>query len=262
MHEDIEPYKWDQCDYNTNSNYSNDSHKTNDQLEEEEEYQLTDLTAEMQQVIGRAVRSKGEVLIDSHRIQMTSKDIATLTGLRWLNDQVINFYLQMIIQRAGKGEYQSAYAFSTFFFPKMLEGGHSCVQRWTSQVDIFRYSLILVPIHLGIHWCLATIDTNKKTITYYDSMGGSNQACLQALTQYLSEEHQARKGTSMDLSNWSQVTAKKIPQQMNGSDCGVFTCKYAEFLARKAKLSFKQQHMPYFRQRMIYEIITNSLISP
>ena len=193
---------------------------------------------------------------------MTSKDIQTLTGLRWLNDQVINFYFQMIVQRAGKGKYRSTYAFSTFFFPKMLEGGHSCVKRWTNKVDIFRYSLLLVPVHLGIHWCLATIDINKKTITYYDSMGGNNQACLQALTQYLREEHQTRKGASMDLSNWSQVTAKQIPQQMNGSDCGVFACKFAEYLARRAKLSFTQQNMPYFRQRMIYEIVQNTLIFP
>ena len=64
----------------------------------------------------------------------------------------------------------------------------------------------------------------------------------------------------MDLSNWSQVTAKQIPQQMNGSDCGVFACKFAEYLARRAKLSFTQQNMPYFRQRMIYEIVQNTLI--
>ena len=36
----------------------------------------------------------------------------------------------------------------------------------------------------------------------------------------------------MDLSNWSQVIAKQIPQQMNGSDCGMFTCKFAEYLSR------------------------------
>lgn len=31
-----------------------------------------------------------------------------------------------------------------------------------------------------------------------------------------------------------------IPQQMNGSDCGVFSCKYAEYLSRNASFTFSQ----------------------
>lgn len=31
-----------------------------------------------------------------------------------------------------------------------------------------------------------------------------------------------------------------VPQQMNGSDCGVFTCKYAEYLSRDAPFTFTQ----------------------
>ena len=31
-----------------------------------------------------------------------------------------------------------------------------------------------------------------------------------------------------------------IPQQMNGSDCGVFSCKYAEYLSRDAPFTFSQ----------------------
>ena len=66
----------------------------------------------------------------------------------------------------------------------------------------------------------------------------------------------------MDMTNWSQVIAKQIPQQMNGSDCGMFTCKFAEYLSRRARISFTQQNMPYFRNRMIYEIVKNTLLFP
>ncbi len=31
-----------------------------------------------------------------------------------------------------------------------------------------------------------------------------------------------------------------IPQQMNGSDCGVFACKYAEYVSRGADITFSQ----------------------
>ena len=40
-----------------------------------------------------------------------------------------------------------------------------------------------------MHWCLAIIDFERKEIRYYDSMGGNNQKCLNALRTYLEEEH-------------------------------------------------------------------------
>ena len=48
----------------------------------------------MKMVIRRAVRSKGEVLVDAHFIQITVEDINTLKDLEWLNDKVIDFYMQ------------------------------------------------------------------------------------------------------------------------------------------------------------------------
>ena len=50
-----------------------------------------------------------------------------------------------------------------------------------AQVDLFAMDVIMVPIHLGMHWCLAAIDIRAKTVTYYDSLLGDNQQCVQAL---------------------------------------------------------------------------------
>jgi len=61
--------------------------------EEEEELELPEITPEMEEVIRRAKQSGGQVLVDSHKIQITRKDIDTLNGLNWLNDEIINFYL-------------------------------------------------------------------------------------------------------------------------------------------------------------------------
>lgn len=51
-----------------------------------------------------------------------------------------------------------------------------------------------------------------------------------------------------------------IPTQQNGSDCGMFACKFAEYASREAEIDFSQKHMPYFRQRMVVEVCTQELM--
>lgn len=42
------------------------------------------------------------------------------------------------------------------------------------QVDIFTMDKVILPVHLGIHWCCAAINFEKKQTEYYDSLGGAN----------------------------------------------------------------------------------------
>ncbi|XP_069979554.1 sentrin-specific protease 1 isoform X3 [Penaeus vannamei] len=230
--------------------------------EEEEEEELVPLTPEMEEVIDDALRGRppGEVLVEKFSIQITRKDIATLCGLNWLNDEVINFYMNLLMERGKNDNYPSVYAFNTFFYPKLVKTGYSTVRRWTKKVDVFSMDLLLVPVHLGMHWCLATMDFRSKSIRYYDSMLGDNERCLEALKKYLESEHEDKKKAKYDTGDWTLENMKDIPQQMNGSDCGMFACKFAEYLSRDVAITFDQQHMPYFRRRMIYEIVRATLL--
>lgn len=47
---------------------------------------------------------------------------------------------------------------------------------------------------------------------------------------------------------------------MNSSDCGVFACTYAEHRTRNSPLNFDQSDMPYFRDKMKYELLTEHLL--
>lgn len=77
--------------------------------------------------------------------------------------QVVNFYLSLIQERSGKDGKPSVHVFNTFFYPTIMQHGHSRVKRWTKQVDIFSKDLIIIPVHLGMHWCLAVSLCHKKT---------------------------------------------------------------------------------------------------
>ncbi len=48
---------------------------------------------------------------------------------------------------------------------------------------------VFIPIHVGEnHWCMACINFVNHTFGYYDSMGGSNDTCLQYLRRYMADE--------------------------------------------------------------------------
>ena len=232
-----------------------------DRIEPEEE-PLPTLTDEMLIEVKNALalRSSNDVLVENFGLRITRKDIQTLAGLNWLNDEVINFYMNLLIVRGTEKKFPKVHAMNTFFYPKLLSGGHASLKRWTRKIDVFAQDIVVVPIHLGIHWCMSIIDFRDKTIKYFDSMGSANPQCLKALRQYLEDESLDKKKKPFDTSDWKLESVNDIPQQMNGSDCGVFSCMFAEFICANKRITFTQQNMPYFRNKMVYEILNGRLL--
>lgn len=232
-------------------------------ITEEKEKALPLLTDDDDYRIDQALNkraSPNEILSSKFNLNISRRDMLTLDGLNWLNDEVINFYMSMIIERGKKSEWPAVYTMNTFFYPKLLKDGHSSLRRWTRKVDIFAHDFIAVPIHLGMHWCMAIINLKQKVIRYYDSMGGLNNRCLETLLKYLCEEHMDKKKSKFDTSGWKLENVQDIPQQMNGSDCGMFSCTFAEFVTRNAKINFSQKDMPYLRRKMVLEILNGELL--
>lgn len=97
---------------------------------------------------------------------------------------------------------------------------------------------------------------------YFDSMGGNNDEACEILFDYLQKESRDKKGQELNTSGWIRhsKTRNEIPQQMNGSDCGMFTCKYADYITKDKPITFTQKHMPYFRKRMVWEIVNRKLL--
>lgn len=48
----------------------------------------------------------------------------------------------------------------------------------TPQIDIFTCDMLLIPVHLKMHWCLCVVKPKEKSVLYYDSMGRENEECI------------------------------------------------------------------------------------
>ncbi|RWS14183.1 sentrin-specific protease 1-like protein [Dinothrombium tinctorium] len=221
----------------------------------EEEEELVEINEEMSAVIERVLNegeSDDEVIVNEVR----RKDLQTLLGLNWLNDEIINEYFALIERKFVK----EVKCLNTFFYKRLKESGFKGVKRWTKKFDLFSFRLVLIPIHLDIHWTLISIDMHKKKITFYDSMNSSSSSSsssaasnhLKTIRKYLSEEYKDKKGGELNQDEWICEEATKIPLQLNGSDCGMFCCKYAHYLANQKAFTFNQE-----RKREIKRVISN-----
>ncbi|CAO1391806.1 unnamed protein product [Diamesa serratosioi] len=235
-----------------------------DDEEDEPENEYPELDEKQHNFVRQTLHggSKLDVVMVKFSISVTRNDLYTLVGDSWLNDEVINFYMNLLMDRSEKNDsLPKVYAMNTFFIPKLLQSGHSGLKRWTRKVDIFSFDVIPIPVHVGgVHWCMSIIHLKNKSIKYYDSMGHQNYRVLDALEQYLKDESLDKKNEQFDMTDWSKECVRDCPRQMNGSDCGVFSCMFAEFVSRDSKISFTQEKMQYFRKKMIYEIATGKLM--
>lgn len=222
------------------------------------------ITEDMQKEISSALGPgpQEEILSHAFNMKITRGDMHTLRDTQWLNDTVINFYMNLLMARSQSQGFPALYAFNTFFYTKLQSGGYRSVQRWTKTVNLFAKELILVPVHQGVHWSLVVTDLREKSLVYLDSRGHKRPDVLQLIFHYLQDESQVRRNVELNPLEWKQysMAAEDIPQQKNGSDCGMFTCKYADYISRGQPITFSQQHMPLFRKKMVWEILHQCLL--
>jgi len=228
---------------------------------------------------------------------VTGREFFTLFPTSWLNDAVIKAFFRLLQQRddcqpKGQG---GCYFFSHFFITKLLNHGHEkrhgryqynnvknwtkgksalkpycpssffphLCSAWTPDIDIFNSKQVFVPIHLDLsHWILAVIDFKEKKIQLYDSYHKKlrpRPALLNALSQYLLDEHEDKKGGPLPgKEDWEliDVQVQETPAQTDGkpigvdgcclfepkshcpfsstlsdNDCGVFICMFAYLLS-------------------------------
>ncbi|KAK7289935.1 hypothetical protein RIF29_03985 [Crotalaria pallida] len=212
-----------------------------------------------------ANRRKILVTHESSNIEISAEKFQCLRQGAWLNDEVINLYLELLKEREKREpkKFLKCHFFNTFFYKKLISGrggyDFKSVRRWTSQRKL-GYGLaecdkIFVPIHKEIHWCLAVINKKDQKFQYLDSLKGMDNQVLKVLARYYMDEVKDKTGEDIDVSSWEKELVEDLPEQENGFDCGVFMIKYADFYSRGLGLCFNQEHMPYFRRRTAKEIL-------
>lgn len=197
------------------------------------------LPEEWKQKVAKAMATErlDEALTPPPAIQLTRKDFGTLlpqSGIDaargWLNDEIVNRFLEHITERARQKEQWQAgsapapyFAFSSHWMTRIVDSGAPAVSRWGKRKkvqgsNVLKAKIVYIPICVSNHWTLLTILPQERKIEYLDSLGGRGQNFVAKAIEWLAYELK-------DLwkpHEWTIVTDRS-DHQANGSDCGVFT---------------------------------------
>ncbi|KTG38319.1 hypothetical protein cypCar_00016678, partial [Cyprinus carpio] len=182
----------------------------------------------VQHLIQSYQRSSGTAMVKGFRVNykrhvLTMDDLSTLYGQNWLNDQVMNMYGDLVMDSVPE------------------------------KVDIFQKDLLLIPIHLEVHWSLVSVDIKQRSITYFDSQRTLNRRCPKHIFKYLQAEAMIKEKRDF-LTGWKGFFKMNVGRQNNDSDCGAFVLQFCKCLALGHPFSFSQQDMPKLRRLMYKEL--------
>ncbi|KAG2730784.1 hypothetical protein G9P44_005933 [Scheffersomyces stipitis] len=212
---------------------------------------------ELQKVQAVWQSSRTDTFATNYQIELYFHDLKTLRDGKWLNDNIIDYYLNLIMESQN----QKVFGWTTHFYTTLETKGYSGVARWAKRkkINLFEKKKILVPINiLNTHWALAVIDNVDKSIRYYDSLSSSgNENAMLNLKDYMKQEASRLNVPVIDYELYPHM---ETPQQANGYDCGVFTCTAAKYIALSKSLTYSQKDMKVIRRRMTYEIISSRLL--
>lgn len=205
--------------------------------------------------------SKEEILIRKFNLEMRRRDLLTIKGNQWLNDMVVNFYLELINQRSrANDQMPKVHCFNSFLYTSLMQGGFGRVKNYSKKLDIFDIDILIFPIFLNNHWRLVIVKNRTKRIFYLDSLSKIGRNILNTIKDYLSEEHLRKKGTPLDFKTWDCDIYPNTPQQDNPNDCGVFMCRFANLIAANHPVTVPQDSIPALRNQMCLEILKGELV--
>ena len=219
------------------------------------------LSAEQRQVVEQARFGHEHGIVARLGEHVLTRDnLRRLCGIRWLKESVISFFLRLIELRSRIDALglPSVHALDPLFTFSLMRKRYE-KPRVHQGKDIFNYDMVLCPINIeNNHWALIVLHHSRRTLEYFDSMGGTNMAAIMALNEYVTVEHAVVRDELIEP--YKVVVRSDAPQQENEADCGTFVCLYAERLSRRATFDFTQSHMQHYRQKIAYEILTGRLL--
>jgi len=189
------------------------------------------------------VKNDSPLVTALSRSELHDKDFNTvLKPQEWLNDEIINAYLEWVTEAANKAAEDEAASHNeakptvpryithnSFFYDSLVKRGPSSTtgpmrRKKAAGKSMMEVDAIFIPICSGVHWTLMVVRPTAKTIEYIDSMWGPGHRYIANIRTWL----EFQLGNDFVERDWKVINGANVcTRQNNGYDCGVFVCTNA-----------------------------------
>jgi hypothetical protein len=168
-------------------------------------------------------------------LSVTCGDLKTCMGQKWLDAQILNAFFRLLERdnlphlRLGSRKVQ---CLPTWWYASVCQ--RRDVTRWVRRSphrvlgsdgkwrpSPFGADVVIIPVHLSVHWAVGVAHMSEKVIEYADSVGGADRNFgRRILTQF--ERTAAQGMVPFNREEWKVrvLIDRNTPQQDNTFDCG------------------------------------------
>ncbi|KAJ7619914.1 hypothetical protein DFH06DRAFT_1234405 [Mycena polygramma] len=163
---------------------------------------------------------------------INSSHLVCLDAGQWLNDEIVNLCTALFYEK-HKVE-PDTFVFSSFVSSLLAQDFDRVVQ-WYKSVNLISKKFLVVPVNKSKHWYLFIICHPRRTfrpqILTLDSLNFGHTHEIALWDKYLQARSKA-DGYTMDFFEPAKQVPIEVPQQPNGTDCGVYMLYFLnKFLA-------------------------------
>eukprot|EP00980_Cylindrotheca_fusiformis_P010725 scaffold2403_cov87-Cylindrotheca_fusiformis.AAC.3 len=210
-----------------------------------------------------AKKAEAKTKVRQTFVTIRVKDYERLYPEEWLNDSLVDFWMQWISRNEDKSS-TKLHFFTSHFYTTLLNDGPNSVTSWTAKknINIFDKKFIFIPINKDLHWSLCVVvnpgfiknsresDLEKQSnldlpcLIFMDSLNLHKKATVRRKVEaWLNSEYSrihpdeevrvqpaAIRATNLHpaITQYHLLLPPcSVPKQNNTWDCGVFVCRYA-----------------------------------
>lgn len=98
-----------------------------------------------------------------NRIELTTDDLKCLKQREFLNDKIINFYMEYLWQTyLSDHERKLVYVCDTFFITAIETSDETRIHRWLKRINVMDRDYLLIPVMMNEHWFLIVLSHPKS----------------------------------------------------------------------------------------------------
>ena len=208
---------------------------------------------------------RGKFFAERNRIQLTIDQVTCLIGERYLNNNVIN-YLMNIFEKEGNlllGR-NACLAVDSLLLNCSKSTISQSIRRCCCGKDVTQLEIILIPTHLqhASHWGLAKIEVKTKAVFFDDGLHMRHPKELEMVVRIIINTlHILSSSDLFEIKAWEPLRFEPfgMPDQPStgegSSSCGVATLMAARNFFHGEPLTWTYEETSYFRRKFLLELI-------